>query len=71
MQDINPQHSLEELIHRLYPYDLILGDEGQKVVREALKVKANSQTIDPFFIGVLTGKPAAAVFSEGKDFTTV
>ena len=41
-QDINPKHSLEELVHRLYPYDLILGDEGQKVVQDALKVKIRS-----------------------------
>ena len=39
LQDINPKHSLEELIHRLYPHELILGDDGQKVVQDALKVK--------------------------------
>ncbi|XP_068732159.1 von Willebrand factor A domain-containing protein 8-like [Montipora capricornis] len=37
IMDINPKHSLEELMYRLYPYDLILGDEGQKVVQDALK----------------------------------
>ena len=29
-------------MYRLYPYDLILGDEGQKVVQDALKVKIYS-----------------------------
>ena len=28
-------------MHRLYPHDLILGDEGQKVVQDALKVRLN------------------------------
>ena len=44
LQDINPKHSLEELIHRLYPHELILGDDGQKVVQDALKVKTVLQT---------------------------
>ena len=38
LKDINPKLSLEELVHRIYPYDLVLGDEGQRVVQDALKV---------------------------------
>ncbi|XP_074632889.1 von Willebrand factor A domain-containing protein 8-like isoform X1 [Acropora palmata] len=37
IMDINPKLSLEELVHRIYPYDLVLGDEGQRVVQDALK----------------------------------
>ena len=38
LKDINPKLPLEELVHRIYPYDLVLGDEGQRVVQDALKV---------------------------------
>ena len=35
---MSQQYTLEGLIHRLYPYELMLGQEGKKVVQDALKV---------------------------------
>jgi hypothetical protein len=38
LQEMVPQHSIQDLVYMLYPYDLMLGLEGQKVVQDAMKV---------------------------------
>ena len=38
LQEMNQQYSIESLLRRAYPHEVMLGQEGQKVVQEALKV---------------------------------
>ncbi|XP_048458994.1 von Willebrand factor A domain-containing protein 8 isoform X3 [Rhincodon typus] len=45
IMDVFPMLSAQQLLHRLYPYDLILGKEGQTGVKDVLKIPVGTKRL--------------------------